>query len=118
MLGKSKETVRRMIASGDLSAHKTGGAHGRQWIVTLDEADAPHAPHEAQEPQTLPAVPPERLLATLEALATRTDIENVIRAVDKTHQLTTERDALRAEVERLQQELEVERSRPWWKRRK
>lgn len=118
MLGKSKETVRRMIASGDLSAHKTGGAHGRQWIVTLDEADAPHAPHEAQEPQTLPAIPPERLLATLEALATKSDIEKVIQMVDNSQQLTTERDALRAEVERLQRELEAERSRPWWRRKR
>lgn len=38
--------------------------------------------------------------------------------VEENTQLTTERDALRADVEQLQRELAAERSRPWWKRRK
>ena len=97
ILGVSKETVRRKIKSGELRAHKAKGRHGREWIVTLDETGPD---------DTLPAtVDASPVLGILTQLATKDDIENVIRAVDKTHQLTTERDALREQVEQLKREL-------------
>lgn len=131
-LGVSKETMRRMVQSGRVHARKVPSPHGKfRWLVdgdSLPPADphtiTAHDPHEATAPQTGPTVPavrPEQLLAALEALATKRDIEQILQAVNRTGELETELIQRREDQDRLQErlsevesELASERRRTRW----
>lgn len=117
-LNKSPETIRRQIKAGILEGHKLDGPHGREWRVVL-----PTSPEDGKEPPdgaTLPAVQQERLLAALAPLAplaTKSDVERIIGAVDRTRELETALGEALERVRELEGEL-AEAKRPWWRRRR
>lgn len=121
MLGKSEVTIRRMIRTGKLPAHReTIAPWGPTWVV--DEAEVARILHHDQAlVEVLPPdyEPPDHLirevregLTTLNALIREGD-QGIREELHTSNQsLRAEVAALRSELERLQTQISAKRS--WW----
>jgi hypothetical protein len=124
----SPRTIRRLIDRGELEAKAEGEGVERRWLISVDslhalrasrqgEGDSPRGVPESEAADNIADVLREMSarieMRTAEAVEMRTRLELTEQAQSSIEQ---EAHKLREENERLRAELEVERSKGFWRR--
>ena len=124
----SPRTIRRLIDRGELEAKAEGEGVERRWLISVDslhalrasrqgEGDRPRGVPESESADNIADVLREMSarieMRTAEAVEMRTRLELTEQAQSSIEQ---EAHKLREENERLRAELEVERSKGFWRR--
>lgn len=121
LLDVSAKTVRRRVKAGEIAAElrHDPSIGGERWFIDADRLPRP--------PGTAPLPVPVEVLETIEALhaqlteaiarATRAEVTAEFQSARRS-ELEGSFGELRAEAERLRAELEAERARRWWQRRR